>query len=69
MKSRCGTPGYMAPEIFGSKGYTSTVDVFSLGIILFTLYKHIFNLVIAYCRINGSPPFKGHTAQILIKKT
>ena len=45
MKSKCGTPGYMAPEIFGSKGYNNKVDIFSAGIILYTLYKLISFLI------------------------
>ncbi|CAF1143443.1 unnamed protein product, partial [Didymodactylos carnosus] len=32
--SICGTPGYMAPEILDSKGYSFPVDFWSLGIIL-----------------------------------
>lgn len=28
---------YIAPEMFGSKGYTEKVDIYSAGIILFTL--------------------------------
>lgn len=31
----------MAPEIFSSKGYTDIVDVFSAGIILYTMYFFI----------------------------
>lgn len=34
---RCGTPGYVAPEILRDKPYTSKIDVFSLGIILYIL--------------------------------
>lgn len=47
---------YMAPEIFTAKGYTEKVDIFSLGILLFTL-------------INGTPPFKGKDLKTLIKST
>ena len=47
---------YMAPEIFTAKGYTEKVDIFSLGILLFTL-------------INGTPPFKGKDLKALIKST
>lgn len=31
---RCGTAGYLAPEIFGKDKYDSKVDIFSVGIIL-----------------------------------
>lgn len=30
-----GTPHYMAPEIIKSKGYTTTVDLWSIGVCLF----------------------------------
>lgn len=56
MKNRCGTPGYMAPEIFQSKGYNDRVDVFSAGVILYTM-------------LNGSPPFKGKEIKMIVKKT
>lgn len=35
----CGTPGYMAPEIFLKSTYDQGVDIFSLGIILYMLYN------------------------------
>jgi serine/threonine protein kinase len=35
--SRAGTPGYIAPEIFDSKPYSDKGDVFSLGIILYSV--------------------------------
>eukprot|EP00828_Plagiopyla_frontata_P047278 TRINITY_DN8691_c0_g1_i2.p3 TRINITY_DN8691_c0_g1~~TRINITY_DN8691_c0_g1_i2.p3 ORF type:complete len:201 (+),score=34.33 TRINITY_DN8691_c0_g1_i2:438-1040(+) len=56
LKTRCGTPGYIAPEIFGNSGYNEKVDIFSAGIILYTL-------------INGSPPYKGKDMKTIVKKT
>lgn len=40
----CGTPGYVAPEIFQPDAYGVEVDVWSLGVILFIL-------------LSGYPPF------------
>lgn len=44
--SKCGTPGFMAPEIFGDEGYDKRIDIFSAGIVLYIL-------------LSGNPPFKG----------
>jgi len=32
---RIGTPGFMAPEIFKTKQYDQTIDVYSLGIVFY----------------------------------
>ncbi|KAI1111773.1 kinase-like domain-containing protein [Nemania sp. NC0429] len=42
-----GTPGYMAPELFGSTSYTAAVDVWALG-------------AVAFCMRTGFPPFRTH---------
>lgn len=34
---KCGTPGYVAPEILRSEGYNSKCDIFSLGSLMFNL--------------------------------
>ena len=37
MFKKCGTPGYIAPEIFKTKKYDFKVDVYSAGIIFYIL--------------------------------
>jgi|LauGreDrversion4_2_1035121.scaffolds.fasta_scaffold50290_2 serine/threonine protein kinase len=34
---KCGTPGYVAPEILRSEGYNANCDIFSLGSLMFNL--------------------------------
>lgn len=37
LKSMAGTPYYMAPEIMGGKTYTNKVDLWSLGVVFYTM--------------------------------
>lgn len=46
---KCGTPGYIAPEMFLNKGYGYKVDVFSAGSLF-------FNLLTGYSVFNGDTP-------------
>ena len=34
---KCGTPGYVAPEVFKGHGYSYKSDIFSLGSVFFNL--------------------------------
>ena len=34
---KCGTPGFVAPEILHEKHYSTKVDVFSTGILLYSM--------------------------------
>lgn len=42
---KCGTPGYIAPEIFLASSYTELCDIYSLGAVLHVLAtgKRIFS--------------------------
>jgi serine/threonine protein kinase len=45
----CGTPNYIAPEVLDGRGYHFEVDIWSVGVILYTLYF-------------GVPPFETEDA-------
>ncbi|TPX44773.1 hypothetical protein SeMB42_g01997 [Synchytrium endobioticum] len=44
MRTACGTPGYVAPEVLRRQGYSKEIDLWSLG-------------VITYILLSGYPPF------------
>ena len=50
LHSRSGTLAYLAPEVYGGRGYTCEVDWWSLGV---TFYECIFNKV--WCRATQQP--------------
>ncbi len=54
MRTRIGTPYYMAPEVLNG-AYSETCDMWSVG-------------VIAYCLLCGYPPFNADTDQQLFRK-
>ena len=53
--STVGTPDYIAPEVFGQKGYDETVDWWSVGVILFEMMV-------------GYPPFFSDDPSITCQK-
>jgi serine/threonine protein kinase len=46
LTTNCGTPIYMAPEIWSGKAYDSKVDIWSMGVVMYYL-------------LSGCHPFEG----------
>jgi len=55
MKTACGTPGYVAPEVLAHDTYSSQVDLWSIGVIVYIL-------------LCGFPPFYGDNDAQMFKK-
>ena len=46
-RTKCGTPNYIAPEILeGKNGHSYEFDVWSMGVILYTLIIGLFKIII-----------------------
>ncbi|CAD8188689.1 unnamed protein product [Paramecium pentaurelia] len=55
MFQRCGTPGFVAPEILQDKLYDSKVDIYSVGCLMYLL-------------LFGKSPFKGSTYDEIVMR-
>mmetsp|Transcript_37179 Transcript_37179/g.79315 ORF Transcript_37179/g.79315 Transcript_37179/m.79315 type:complete len:685 (+) Transcript_37179:155-2209(+) len=56
LKTMCGTPGYVAPEILRREKYGTKADLFAMGVIVFIL-------------LGGYPPFYADDRKTLLKMT
>lgn len=55
LQTSCGSPGYVAPEVLTSESYDKSVDMWSIGVIIYIL-------------LCGYPPFYADNAPALFKK-
>lgn len=59
---RCGTPGYMGPEILLGNLYDEKVDIYSCGVILYYMYIPII------FRLFGATPYEGDSKMEILNK-
>lgn len=52
---KCGTPGFMAPEILNEEDYDFKIDIFSAGVVFFLI-------------LTGRMPFKGESNEEIIER-
>ena len=45
MFKRCGTPGFVAPELLQDKIYDYKIDIFSVGVLMFIMYLFKYNII------------------------
>ena len=70
---KCGTPGYIAPEVFkydpknSTTFYDDKCDVLSAGCILFYMYNFIYKIFNNFLRLFGHPFFDGGNASEILK--
>eukprot|EP00752_Nemacystus_decipiens_P005344 g4846.t1 len=55
VSTQCGTPGYVAPEILRAESYGTSVDMWSIGVIIYIL-------------LGGYPPFHDENQTRLFRK-
>eukprot|EP00747_Dinoflagellata_sp_TGD_P098571 gnl/TRDRNA2_/TRDRNA2_167490_c0_seq2.p1 gnl/TRDRNA2_/TRDRNA2_167490_c0~~gnl/TRDRNA2_/TRDRNA2_167490_c0_seq2.p1 ORF type:complete len:888 (-),score=121.55 gnl/TRDRNA2_/TRDRNA2_167490_c0_seq2:36-2657(-) len=55
MTERCGSPGYIAPEVLRGESYGFKMDCFSVGVLMYIL-------------LAGHAPFRGNTAEEMLMK-
>jgi serine/threonine protein kinase len=54
-QSRVGTPLYLAPELVKRQPYDLKVDVWAMGVLMYTLASHRGPFKVARCFAHGTP--------------
>lgn len=75
MTGETGTYRYMAPEVIKAEEYNSSVDIYSLGVIMYTLlednpypYLSVTQIILAVTEKRYVPKFKHKTTKELIQQ-